>query len=103
MKKTTSQESAETADKAAKEPTKKTTKRTKKEAPKIDTLTDEVRQLLIDVDTTHRYSMSRIYGLYNRAFGKEETPQSCASCLLRKVRELRRWLSDTEAQEAQTK
>ena len=54
----------------------------------------DVEQLLADVDRTHRYSMSRIYGLYNQAFGRAEKPQSCASCLIRKVRELRAWASD---------
>lgn len=55
-------------------------------------LIKEVETLLADVDKTHRYSMSRIYGSYNRVFGTNETPQSCASCLIRKIRELRLWL-----------
>lgn len=55
-------------------------------------LRSEVETLLADVGQTHRYSMSRIYGLYNRIFGKEEKPQSCASCLIRKVRDLKDWL-----------
>ena len=54
----------------------------------------DVEQLLADIDRTHRYSMSRIYGLYNRAFGRNERPQSCASCLIRKVRDLRAWAND---------
>lgn len=57
-------------------------------------LKNEVEQLIVDVENTHRYSMSRIYGLYNRVFEKEEHPQSCASCLIRKVRELKKWLND---------
>ena len=54
-------------------------------------LMHEVRDLLIEVEQTHRYSMSKIYGLHNRVFEKNETPQSCASCLIRKVRELSDW------------
>lgn len=38
--------------------------------------------------------MSKIYDVANRVFDKNETPQSCASCLIRKVRELRKWLED---------
>lgn len=55
-------------------------------------LLKEVEALLDEVNKTHRYSMSRIYGLYNRVFEANETPQSCASCLIRKVRELNTWL-----------
>ena len=36
--------------------------------------------------------MSRIYGLYNEVFAVTEVPQSCASCLIRKVNELKSWL-----------
>ncbi|NDV69300.1 hypothetical protein [Dysgonomonas sp. 25] len=57
------------------------------------TLRAEVATLISDVEATHRYSMSRIYGLYNRVFETDERPQSCASCLIRKVRELRNWLA----------
>jgi len=56
-------------------------------------LKQEVEQLLAEVDKTHRYSMSKIYTLANRAFNKNEMPQSCASCLIRKVKELRNWLA----------
>ena len=56
-------------------------------------LRSEVEALVREVEKTHRYSMSRIYGLYNRVFGTNETPQSCASCLIRKVRELKNWLA----------
>ena len=55
-------------------------------------LTNEVNSLIEEVNKTHRYSMSRIYSLYNQVFGKDERPQSCASCLIRKVRELRSWV-----------
>ena len=59
-------------------------------------LINEVKEILDEVDLTHRYSMSKIYGAYNKVFGKSETPQSCASCLIRKVRELRKWLEEAE-------
>ena len=48
-------------------------------------LIKEVEILLAEIDRTHRYSMSKIYDLSNRVFGTNETPQSCASCLTRKL------------------
>ena len=57
-----------------------------------DTLVQKVESLLKEVNSTHRYSMSRIYGLYNEVFAVAEVPQSCASCLIRKVNELKSWL-----------
>lgn len=59
-------------------------------------LINEVKEILDEVDETHRYSMSKIYRAYNKVFGKSEPPQSCASCLIRKVRELRKWLEEAE-------
>lgn len=55
-------------------------------------LKQNVETLINEINKTHKYSMSRIYGLYNEVFGLSETPQSCASCLIRKVNELRMWL-----------
>jgi hypothetical protein len=63
-------------------------------------LIKEAEALMADVDKTHRYSMSKIYGLYNRVFETNETPQSCASCLIRKVNELKVWL-DVKKSEAE--
>lgn len=57
-----------------------------------DSLAQKVELLLDEVNSTHRYSMSRIYGLYNEVFNLAEVPQSCASCLIRKVNELKSWL-----------
>lgn len=54
----------------------------------------QVASLVAEVEKTHRYSMSRIYNAYNQVFGKNEQPQSCASCLIRKVQELKKWLSE---------
>lgn len=62
-------------------------------------LREEVESLVDEVKKTHRYSMSRIYGLYNKVFDKNETPQSCASCLIRKVRELTAWLDSAKVVE----
>lgn len=62
------------------------------------TLITDVKNLVKEVDKTHRYSMSRIYGLYNMVFDKNEDPQSCASCLIRKVKELRGWLENQSAE-----
>lgn len=64
------------------------------EMKELAALMHEVRGLISDVDRTHRYSMSKIYGLYNKVYGTNETPQSCASCLIQKVGELREWLAD---------
>ncbi|TFD94657.1 hypothetical protein E2605_14895 [Dysgonomonas capnocytophagoides] len=63
-------------------------------------LIKEVKTLIADVDKTHRYSMSKIYGLSNKVFNKNEQPQSCASCLIRKVDELRKWVASEESKEA---
>lgn len=65
-------------------------------------LKQEVEQLLTEIDKTHRYSMSRIYSLANTVFNKTDKPQSCASCLIRKVRELRNWLKTQEVEEQLT-
>lgn len=63
-------------------------------------LKSRIESLIHEVETTHRYSMSRIYGLYNEAFDVDEKPQSCASCLMRKVRELKIWLENQKEVEA---
>lgn len=65
-------------------------------------LIKETEALIADVDKTHRYSMSKIYGLYNRVFETNETPQSCASCLIRKVNELKKWLEVEKTKEIET-
>jgi hypothetical protein len=64
------------------------------------TLISEVKKLVSEVEKTHRYSMSRIYGLYNEVFCTNEAPQSCASCLIRKVHELKAWLREESGNEA---
>lgn len=62
-------------------------------------LVQEVADLINDVERTHRYSMTRIYNLYNEVFEKNEVPQSCASCLIRKVRELKDWMETKPVEE----
>lgn len=57
-------------------------------------LRETVEALVQEVEKTHRYSMSRIYEAHNQVFGKSEKPQSCASCLIRKTQDLRKWLSE---------
>ncbi len=64
-------------------------------------LKTEVEVLIEEVDRTHRYSMSGIYGLFNRVKGTDERPQSCASCLIRKVKELREWLNTQQVAETE--
>lgn len=56
-------------------------------------LKEDVAQLVAQTEKTHRYSMSRIYSLYNQVFKTTEQPQSCASCLIRKVKQLKIWLA----------
>lgn len=62
-------------------------------------LKEKVISLINEVDTTHLYSMSRIYGVYNEVFSKSEIPQSCASCLMRKVNQLKSWLATQAIEE----
>lgn len=62
-------------------------------------LIKEAKDLINEVDRTHRYSMSKIYGLTNKVFNRNEQPQSCASCLIRKVNELKKWLESQTGEE----
>ena len=66
-------------------------------------LIDRVKFLLNEIEETHKYSMSKIYGLYNEVFDKKEQPQSCASCLIRKSNELRDWHSKQLKNKSETK
>lgn len=65
----------------------------------MNDLKERVEELLAEISKTHRYSMSRIYGLYNEVFSTNETPQSCASCLIRKTEQLRAWVAKQEIEE----
>ncbi len=64
-----------------------------------DALVQKVETLIKEVNLTHRYSMSRIYELYNEVFAAAEAPQSCASCLIRKVNQLKSWLTNQQKDE----
>lgn len=44
----------------------------------------------------HTYSVSRVYAAYNKALQKKDQPQTCGSCLKRRVRELKNWLAGYE-------
>lgn len=58
-------------------------------------LVKQVKDVIADGDK-HRYSVSAVYGAYNTAFEKRDTPQTCSSCLRNRVRELRKWLEGYE-------
>lgn len=73
------------------------------EPPFNTPIVEEVKQIITEVDATHRYSMSRIYKAYNTIFETNEQPQACASCLIRKVKELRAWLEKETAKEKNSK
>lgn len=68
----------------------------KKEQSVNKDLFERVTNLVNEVESTHRYSMSKIYGLFNEVYGTSEVPQSCASCLIRKVKDLKSWLEDNK-------
>lgn len=63
---------------------------------KQNTLIQRAKDLVDEVKRTQEYSMSRIYGMYTEITGKRETPQSCPSCLIRKVRFIENWISEEE-------
>lgn len=58
-------------------------------------LLELVRRALAGVKP-HGYSASLVYAAYNAAFGKNERPQMCGTCVYRRVRELRAWLDGYE-------
>lgn len=58
-------------------------------------LVERVREVIAQSDK-HRYSVSAVFGAYNEAFGKNDMPQTCSSCLRNRVRELRAWLEGYE-------
>lgn len=59
----------------------------------------DVRRI-IDDSTRHLYSVSLIYRVHNAVFGLSERPQTCGSCLQRRVRALKGWLAEYEAAQA---
>lgn len=49
---------------------------------------------IIEDAAKHRYYVSRIYGMYNTVTGKNETPQTCSSCLRARAREISKWYEE---------
>jgi hypothetical protein len=57
-------------------------------------LRERIKELVEYVERTHLYSSSKIYELYNEAYNKNERQSMCASCLLTRVRLLKKWLQE---------
>lgn len=57
-------------------------------------LRERIKELVEYVERTHLYSSSKIYDLYNEAYNKNERQSTCASCLLTRVRLLKKWLQE---------
>lgn len=57
-------------------------------------LRKRIKELVEYTERTHRYSSSKIYELYNEAYNKKEQQSTCASCLLTRVRLLKKWLQE---------
>lgn len=57
-------------------------------------LRNRIKELVEYVERTHLYSSSKIYDLYNEAYNKKERQSTCASCLLTRVRLLKKWLHE---------
>lgn len=57
-------------------------------------LRNRIKELVEYVERTHLYSSSKIYELYNEAYNKNERQSTCASCLLTRVRLLKKWLQE---------
>lgn len=63
----------------------------------------ELQALALQVVQDRRkntYSVSRIYNAYNLIFNKRETPQTCASCLLKRAKEIEKWYAESIAEPA---
>ena len=62
----------------------------------IDELIEKAENVIDDADKHHRYSISNIYNVYNAITGRSEKKQNCSTCLLNKVKEIRKWLTSSE-------
>lgn len=62
-------------------------------------LRERIKELVEHVERTHLYSSSKIYDLYNEAYNKNERQSTCASCLLTRVRLLKKWLQEHPEEE----
>ena len=65
----------------------------------MENLKERIKELVVYVDKTHKYSSSKIYELYNEAYNKNERQSTCASCLLTRVRLLKKWLQEHPEEE----
>lgn len=63
----------------------------------MEDLRKRIKELVEYVERTHLYSSSKIYELYNEAYNKNERQSTCASCLLTRVRLLKKWLQEEES------
>lgn len=62
-------------------------------------LRNRIKELVEYVERTHLYSSSKIYELYNEAYNKNERQSTCASCLLTRVRLLKKWIQEHPEEE----
>jgi len=46
---------------------------------------------VLDMASRNRYSAKAVYGAYNEVMGRNDRPETCATCLRNRVRELRKW------------
>lgn len=60
----------------------------------MENLKKRIEELIEYTENTHKYSSSKIYELYNEAYNKREQQSTCASCLLTRVRLLKKWLQE---------
>lgn len=60
----------------------------------MENLRNRIKELVEYTERTHRYSSSKIYELYNEAYNKKEQQSTCASCLLTRVRLLKKWMQE---------
>lgn len=64
-------------------------------------LRKRIKELVEYVERTHLYSSSKIYDLYNEVYNKNERQSTCASCLLTRVRLLKKWLQEHPEEEVE--
>lgn len=62
-------------------------------------LRNRIKELVEYTEHTHLYSSSKIYELYNEVYNKNERQSTCASCLLTRVRLLKKWLQEHPEEE----
>lgn len=65
----------------------------------MENLRNRIKELVEYTERTHRYSSSKIYELYNEAYNKKEQQTTCASCLLTRVRLLKKWMQEHPEEE----